>query len=95
MLTEAQLDALRPLEQALRKAVAEAEPEAAIEAATRIQALFPNDRTHHRLLPESMVSETLIFAVNQISRQQRVRPDLNTIYRASGSKLRVKICHSP
>jgi PIN domain nuclease of toxin-antitoxin system len=49
-LTDAQLTALRPLEIGLRKAVAQAEPETAIEIATRIQALFPNDRAHHRLL---------------------------------------------
>jgi hypothetical protein len=49
-LSQDQLNAIRPLEEALRSAVAEAEPEAAIEIATRIQALFPSDRRHHRLL---------------------------------------------
>lgn len=49
-LSDSQLTALRPLEADLRKAVAQAEPEAAIEIATKIQALFPNDRAHHRLL---------------------------------------------
>lgn len=49
-LSETQLSALRPLENALKKAVAQAEPDAAIEAAARIQALFPNDLMHHRLL---------------------------------------------
>lgn len=44
------LEALRPLEDELRKAVALAESEAAVEIATKIQALFGNDRTHHRLL---------------------------------------------
>jgi hypothetical protein len=38
------------MEKELQRAVAQAEPEKAIEVATRIQALFGNDRTHHRLL---------------------------------------------
>jgi hypothetical protein len=41
---------LRPLEEALRKAVAAQEPEAAIEAAAQIQRFFTHDRSHHRLL---------------------------------------------
>ncbi len=49
-LSPHQLKELKPLEDALRKAVAQQEPEVAIEAATRIQALFPEDRTHHRLM---------------------------------------------
>lgn len=44
------LDDLRPLEEALRKAVATQEPEAAIEAASQIQRFFTHDRSHHRLL---------------------------------------------
>jgi hypothetical protein len=49
-LSEAHLALLRPLEAELRKAVAMAEPEAAIEATAKIQALFGGDRSHHRLL---------------------------------------------
>lgn len=49
-LTEQQLSELRPLEEALKNAVSQAEPEAAIEAAARIQGIFLNDRRHHRLL---------------------------------------------
>jgi hypothetical protein len=49
-LSEAHLAALRPLESELKRAVAAAEPDAAIEAAAKIQALFDFDRTHHRLL---------------------------------------------
>jgi hypothetical protein len=49
-LSEAHLAALRPLESELKRAVAAAEPDAAIEAAAKIQALFEFDRTHHRLL---------------------------------------------
>jgi hypothetical protein len=40
-LHEYQKTALAPLEKALKKAVADAEPEAAIEAAGRIQVGFP------------------------------------------------------
>lgn len=49
-LSDVQLGALRPLEETLKRAVGEAEPEAAIEAAAKIQALFPDNRAHHRLL---------------------------------------------
>lgn len=49
-LTEKQLNELRPLEEALKNAVSQAEPEAAIEAAASIQGIFLNDRRHHRLL---------------------------------------------
>jgi hypothetical protein len=49
-LSDAHLAALRPLEEELRLAVVAAEPDAAIEAAAKIQALFHPDRTHHRLL---------------------------------------------
>jgi hypothetical protein len=49
-LSESQQAALSPLERDLRTAVARAEPEAAIEIAAKIQALFANDRAHHRLL---------------------------------------------
>lgn len=44
------LNELRPLEEALKKAVAQQEPEVAIEVATKIQRFFTNDRSHHRLL---------------------------------------------
>ncbi|HEV2611436.1 MAG TPA: hypothetical protein VGU61_14295 [Noviherbaspirillum sp.] len=49
-LTEQQLATIRPLEAALQKAVQQVEPERAIEIVTKIQAEFPNDRSHHRLL---------------------------------------------
>lgn len=49
-LTEQQLATIRPLEAALQKAVQQAEPERAIEIVTKIQAVFANDRAHHRLL---------------------------------------------
>ncbi|WP_147440719.1 hypothetical protein [Paraburkholderia sp. RAU2J] len=49
-LSDEQLAKLRPLEKRLEQAVREAESELAVEIATEIQALFPNDRAHHRLL---------------------------------------------
>lgn len=41
---------LRPLEMELRKAVAQGEPDTAIEIFAKIKALFPSDLSHHRLL---------------------------------------------
>jgi hypothetical protein len=49
-LHEHQKTALAPLEKKLKKAVAEAEPDIAIETAGRIQELFPDNRRHPRLL---------------------------------------------
>lgn len=49
-LSTQQLIALRPLEEELQNAVARSEPDTAIEVATKIQAIFKNDRTHFRLL---------------------------------------------
>ena len=49
-LHEYQLEMLRPLEMELRKAVAQGEPDTAIEIFAKIKALFPSDLSHHRLL---------------------------------------------
>lgn len=49
-LTAEQLDRLRPLECELHAAVRAGEAEKATEIAGQIQALFPNNRRHHRLL---------------------------------------------
>lgn len=49
-LTEWQLAEIKPLEVELRKAVQQADPDAAIDLAEKIQNLFPYDRKHHRLL---------------------------------------------
>lgn len=49
-LSEAHLSAIRPLEAELKRAVAACEPDAAIEAAAKIQSLLDFDRSHHRLL---------------------------------------------
>lgn len=66
-LSQAQLTAIRPLEERLRRAVADAEPEAAIEAATRIQALFPNDRRHHRLLRAKLWAYEACIDANRLT----------------------------
>jgi len=49
-LHEYQLNALRPLETELRKAVALADMDTALDITKKIQELFPDDRSHHRLL---------------------------------------------
>jgi hypothetical protein len=58
---------LRPLEEKLKKAVAEQEAEAAIEAATRIQALFGTDRAHHRLLRAKLWAYEACVDANRLS----------------------------
>lgn len=70
-LSERQLSKLRPLEEALRRAVAQAEPEAAIEAATRIQALFQPDRTHHRLLRAKLWAFEACVDANRLAYAER------------------------
>lgn len=66
-LPETLLSALRPLEEALRKAVSNAEPEAAIETATQIQALFAGNRTHHRLLRAKLWAYEACIDANRLS----------------------------
>lgn len=61
------LAALRPLEDSLRAAVANAEPEAAIEAATQIQALFAGNRTHHRLLRAKLWAYEACIDANRLA----------------------------
>lgn len=61
------LKKLRPLEQSLREAVARQEPEAAIEAASRIQALFANNRSHHRLLRAKLWAYEACFDANRLA----------------------------
>lgn len=61
------LKELKPLEDALHKAVAQQEPEAAVEAATRIQALFPNNRTHHRLLRAKLWAYEACLDANRLA----------------------------
>lgn len=66
-LTGPFLDALRPMELELRKAVSHAEPEKAIEIATKIQVLFGNDRTHHRLLKAKLWAYEACVDANQLN----------------------------
>ncbi len=66
-LHEYQLAALRPLEARLRQAVAQAEPETAIEIAGKIQALFPDDRKHHRLLRAKLWAFEACVDANRLS----------------------------
>lgn len=66
-LHEYQLTALRPLEARLRKAVAQAEPEKAVEIAGKIQALFPDDRKHHRLLRAKLWAFEACVDANSLS----------------------------
>lgn len=66
-LREYQLAALRPLEARLRQAVAQAEPETAVEIAGKIQALFPDDRKHHRLLRAKLWAFEACVDANRLS----------------------------
>lgn len=66
-LPETLLNSLRPLEEELRKAVANAEPEAAIEVAKRIQALFGTNRTHHRLLKDKLWAYEACIDANRLA----------------------------
>jgi hypothetical protein len=66
-ITEKKLLELRPLEEKLKKAVAEQEVEAAIEAATRIQAIFGTDRSHHRLLRAKLWAYEACVDANRLS----------------------------
>lgn len=66
-LHESQLAALRPLEAQLREAVAQAESERAVEIAGKIQALFPDDRKHHRLLRAKLWAFEACVDANRLS----------------------------
>lgn len=66
-LTEEQLATLRPLEAKLRNAVQQAEHEVAIDLAARIQSLFSNDRTHHRLLRAKLWAYEACLDANRLS----------------------------
>lgn len=66
-LHEYQKTALPSLEKALKKAVAEAEPDAALETAGRIQELFPNDRRHPRLLRAKLWAYEALVDANRLT----------------------------
>lgn len=61
------LDELRLLEKALKKAVAQQEPEAAIEIASQIQRFFVHDRSHHRLLRAKLWAYEACVDVNRLT----------------------------
>lgn len=66
-LSDAHLKALRPLEDALRRAVAQGEPDEAIEAAAKIQALLPEYRSHHRLLRAKLWAYEACLDANRLA----------------------------
>jgi hypothetical protein len=61
------LKELKPLEESLHKAVSQQQPEAAIEAATRIQALFAGNRSHHRLLRAKLWAYEACLDANRLA----------------------------
>jgi hypothetical protein len=70
-LSEAHLASLRPLEAELKRAVAAAEPDAAIEAAAKIQGLLDFDRSHHRLLRAKLWAFEACVDANRLSYAER------------------------
>jgi len=87
-LHEYQKKALVPLEKALRTAVADAEPEAAIEAAGRIQELFPDDRRHPRLLRAKLWAYEACIDANRL---MYAESGLIGIRRLAGAKTRLHL----
>ena len=71
-LTEYQLSKLKPLELKLKRAVHSGDTDKAIELATQIQGLFPNEwRKHHRLLRAKLWAFESCLDANKISYAQR------------------------
>ncbi|MBN0988050.1 hypothetical protein [Amphritea pacifica] len=71
-LTEYQLSKLKPLELKLKRAVHSGDTDKAIELATQIQRLFPNEwRKHHRLLRAKLWAFESCLDANRISYAQR------------------------
>lgn len=66
-LSDEQLRKLKPLEKRLQQAVREAESEQAVEIATEIQALFPNDRSHQRLLQAKLWAFEACIDANRLT----------------------------
>ena len=69
-LTEDQLKKLRPLEVKLKNAVRSGSPEKAVEIAGQIQAIFPDDRKHHRLLRAKLWAFEACLDANRITYAQ-------------------------
>lgn len=71
-LTDYQLKKLKPLELELKHAVRSGDTDKAIELATQIQELFPNEwRKHHRLLRAKLWAFESCLDANRISYAQR------------------------
>jgi hypothetical protein len=70
-LSEAHLLTLRPLEAELKRAVAAGDPDAAIEAAAKIQSLLDFDRSHHRLLRAKLWAFEACVDANRLSYAER------------------------
>jgi hypothetical protein len=70
-LSPAQIAAIRPLEEKLRIAVSQAEPDTAVEMATEIQALFPLNRSHHRLLRAKLWAFEACIDANRLQYAER------------------------
>lgn len=70
-LSEQQLEALRPLEKRLKIAVRSGLPETAVEVAGEIQALFRNNRKHHRLLRAKLWAFEACLDANRLSYASR------------------------
>lgn len=71
-LTDDQLKKLKPLEMELKHAVRSGDTDRAVEVATQIQELFPNEwRRHHRLLRAKLWAFESCLDANRISYAQR------------------------
>lgn len=97
-LSEQQLKALRPLEEKLKQAVRSASPEIAVEIAGQIQSLFPNDRSHHRLLRAKLWAfeacldaNRLTYAKNGLIGVRKLSGSTTRLYLEASSLLAV--CH--
>lgn len=95
-LTDQQLAALRPLERRLKMAVRAGAPEKAVEIATEIQALFPNDRRHHRLLRAKlwafeacMDANRLTYATNGFIGVKKIAGSSTRLYLEASSLLAI------
>lgn len=87
-LSEPFLEVLRPLERDLQKAVSQAELEKAIEIATKIQTLFGNDRSHHRLLKAKLWAYEACVDANRL---HYAESGLIGVRKISGSSTRLHL----
>jgi ribosomal protein L22 len=87
-LHQFQKEALGPLEKALKEAVSNAEPEAALELAGRIQELFPDDRKHPRLLRAKLWAYEACVDANRLTYAES---GLIGVRRLAGSKTRLHL----